>query len=312
MSSEILKWTKNFPWGSRQSALIILLPALLLVLVCGPACAAGDGSWQRSLLLQAPQEAGQPFASPLDLAVDLQRQRYYIIDALAAMITAFNDQGTMISRFNANGALRRPVAMVRDQGDYLWVADRGVNRLLHISLKTKLVDSLALTNLLGGFIVPDRLAIDTRNNLYVLDLLSGRVIKYNREQISVATFTTPHGGKGFIDMKLKNEEVWALDGLGRTISVFNLNGDLLRTISLPQQLKFPVSFEVDRAGALYILDRHTGEIVVCDRSGRLRYTFMTRGKHAGQLAYGSRLLFDWQGNLCVADEANGRVEVLSR
>ena len=52
--------------------------------------------------------------------------------------------------------------------------------------------------------------------------------------------------------------------------------------------------------------------MVCDRHGRLRYRFFTRGRYPGHLRYPADLLFDWEGRLCVADEGNGRVEIMSR
>jgi hypothetical protein len=52
--------------------------------------------------------------------------------------------------------------------------------------------------------------------------------------------------------------------------------------------------------------------VVCDKVGRLRYSFFSPGLIPGRLSHGSALLFDWQGNLCVADERNGRVEIVGR
>ncbi|MBN2332186.1 MAG: hypothetical protein JXO49_00670 [Deltaproteobacteria bacterium] len=309
MSPEIL--TNHIALTRKCKLTIISLVLLLVAACCGTPLAAGSGPWQPLQLLQPSRESGQT-PRPLNLAIDRERQRYYLIDGANAMITAFDNGGTELSRFNADGAFVHPVAMVRDSSDNLWISDRGLNSLLHLSLKNRQMERYTLTRPGQAMVIPDRLAIDQQNNIYCLDLFSGEILKYQPDLSLDAVFALPAGGRGFMDLKLKGDRLWALDGTAKTASVFALDGTREQTISLPTSLQFAIALEVDQAGALYLLDRHAGTIVVCDRSGRLRYRFMSKGELPGQLAYGAQLLFDWQGNLVVADEGNGRIEIFGR
>ena len=298
-------------WNRPVKLLFVLLLAGLSLSFTPPAAEARGGPWQATLRLESKAEDLR--MHPFSLALDRQRRRYYVVDAAAGMIISFAADGKETGRFNANGALQKPVAMVRDKGDNLWVSDRQANQLLHISLKDKRVERFQVRHRDGHLVVPDRLLLDREGHIYLLDLNGGRILKYDLKLNLLAEFKGAANDYGFVDLRLKDGELWALDGISRKITVFSTSGRKLREISLAAAgLSFPVALEVGSSGNLYILDRHAQQVVVCDRNGQLRYRFFTSGRSPGHLRYGSDLLFDWNGNLCIADEGNGRVEVLSR
>ena len=289
---------------------IFIMLCVLLVLVAGAAQATD--SWRSQLRLVAPAGVPESRLHPYNLALDSERERYYVVDAKAGKIVSFDAAGKELARFDALGQLKQPVAMVRDRQGALWVSDRGTNQILHIDLQTKQVDRFLVKHRDIPLVVPDRLALDRNDNLYMIDISSGRILKYDSDFTLLAEFAVPEGGHGFVDLKIKKEKLWALDGGARTVSSFALDGRWIKTLTLPERLKLPVALEIDAAESLYILDRHGREVVVCDKYGRLRYTLFARGVLPGRLSYGSALLFDWRGNLCVADERNGRVEIMGR
>lgn len=290
--------------------LLLLLLAGLLLSFTPPVAEAG-GPWQSVFRLESKAENLR--MHPFSLALDRQRRRYYVVDAAAGMIISFSAEGKEADRFDANGALQKPVAMARDEKGNLWVSDRQANQLLYISLKDKRVERFQVRHRDGHLVVPDKLVLDHKDHIYLLDLNGGRILKYDRQLNLLAEFKTAAGDYGFVDFRLKDGELWALDGVARKIIVFSTNGRKLREISLAAAgLSFPVALEIGSSGNIYILDRHAQQVVVCDRNGQLRYRFFTPGRNPGHLRYGSDLLFDWDGNLCIADEGNGRVEVLSR
>lgn len=295
----------------RPAKLLTILLLVGLLLSFTPQAAEAGGPWQTVLRLENKTE--DLSMRPFSLALDRQRQRYYVVDAAAGMIISFGADGKEAGRFNANGALQKPIAMARDEGGNLWVSDRQANQLFYISLKDKRVERFQVRHQDGHLVVPDRLTLDSEGKIYLLDLNGGRILKYDRQLNLLAEFKSETNDYGFVDLRLKDGELWALDSIARKITVFSTSSRKLREISLiAAGLSFPVAFEVGESGNLYILDRHAQQVVVCDRNGQLRYRFFTAGMNPGQLRYGSDLLFDWNGNLCIADEGNGRVEVLSR
>ena len=294
----------------RPAKLLLLLLLAGLLLSFTPLFAEAGGPWQSVFRLESKAEDQR--MRPFSLALDRQRRRYYVVDAAAGMIISFSAEGKETGRFNANGALQKPVAMARDENDNLWVSDRQANQLLYISLKNKQVERFQVRHRDGHLVVPDRLVLDNEGHIYLLDLNGGRILKYDR-QLNLLTEFKGANNYGFVDLRLKDKELWALDGVARQVIVFSTSGRKLREISLTAAgLSFPVALEIGSSNNIYILDRHAQQVVVCDRNGQLRYRFFTPGRSPGHLRYGSDLLFDWDGNLCIADEGNGRVEVLSR
>jgi len=269
-------------------------------------------AWHNVLRLEADVRGGAERLNPFGLAIDPVRQRYYVIDAKAGKIISFDSAGKELARFGAAGQLQHPVALVRDKQGNLWVSDRGANQILHINLQTQKIDHFLVQHRKLKLVVPGHLALDKDDNLYVTDIASGRILKYDADFTLLAEFLPPPGGRGFFDLKIKGDKLFALDAIARMVSSFALDGALLGTVKLPEHLILPVALEIDAVENLYILDRHGREVVVCDRQGRQRYSFFSAGLQPGHLSHGSALLFDWRGNLCVADERNGRVEIVGR
>lgn len=290
---------------------IFQLTVLLLLLTMASPLAAAE-SWRNVLRLQADVRGGARRLTPLNLAVDSERQRYYVVDARAGKIISFDNTGKELARFDAAGQLLQPIAMVRDSKGRLWISDRATNHIFHVNLQTRKVDRFLVKHRRLKLVVPDRLALDREDNLYMIDVASGRILKYNADFTLLAEFMPPAGARGFLDLKIKGNKLYALDAIGRSVSQFSLDGKIIKSVKLPERIALAVALEVDAAENLYILDRHKGEVDVCDRNGRLRYSFFSPGLIPGRLSHGSALLFDWQGNLCVADERNGRVEIVGR
>ena len=296
---------------NRPAKLLLLLLPVGLLLFLTPLITRAMGPWQPSLRIESKTEDYR--MRPFRLALDHQRQRYYVVDAAAGMITSFTAEGKESGRFNADGALQKPVAMTRDEAGNLWISDRQANQLFLVSSKNKQVERFQVRHRDGHLVIPDRLALDHEGHIYILDLNGGRILKYDRQLNLLTEFTGAEKQSAFVDFKLNNKELWALDTIARKVTVFSTSGRKLREISLANaELKFPVALAIGSSSNLYLLDRYAGQIVVCDRNGHLRYRFLTPGRRPGQLGYGSDLIFDWEGNLCIADEGNGRVEVLSR
>ncbi|MCK5679949.1 hypothetical protein KAI46_03965 [bacterium] len=288
----------------------VLVIALCVALLTTPLFAAD--SWRNVLRLQADVSAGAERINPFNLAIDSERQRYYVIDAKKGQVISFDNLGKELARFDAGGQIKQPIALVRDKRGRLWLSDRGENQIFRINLQSKNIDRFVVKHQKLDLVVPDRLAIDQDDNLYMIDVGSGRILKYDADFTLLAEFLPPAGGRGFFDLKIRDGKLIALDSIVKTVSFFTLKGELLQTVKLPQELILPVALAVDESKNLYILDRHARKVVVCDKNGRLRYSFFSPGLLPGRLSHGSALLFDWSGNLCVADERNGRVEIVGR
>ncbi len=287
----------------------ILITLLGLLLVAQPLW-ADAGPWK--FLMQLPAKGTDlKIDRPIAIAVDDESQRYYVVDAVGGSLASFDRDGTHLAAFNAGGELKQPVAMAKGLRGTLWVIERSSNQVLYINPSEKQVRSFSLVYPDGSMIFPARLVVDVQGRLLVLDRMRGAVVRLDDNMHVEKSFVGGVGSKGFVDFKIKKDGLWALDGLAG--KVYHFNGDGAPSIvDLESRLEFPVSFDVDEAGQLYLLDRHAGTVAVFGPRGDFRFDFLGRGKRHGQLWYPSQLLFDWEGRLCVVNEGNNRVDIFGR
>lgn len=271
---------------------------------------AGDGPW--SSLRQLPQkDSGVRLEQPVSLAIDSENKRYYVVDAGTGQLVSFDKDGQFLAAFTAGGQLKTPVDMVKTLSGSLWVIERSSNELFHIDPRQKDLQRYSPKYPDGTEIFLSRLAIDESHRLYVLDRMKGQVLRLDDNLQVVQTYAGEAHSHGFSDFKIRDNFLWALDGLGHSVAQMSLSGGVVKTIKL-DGLQFSSALEVDRLGQLYLLDRHAGTVIVYSQSSEQKFSFLGKGKRAGQLWTGSALLFDWDERLCVVDEGSGRVEILTR
>ncbi len=288
----------------------LLVAAGLLLVLPATARQRNASGWQWSLALRQ-DKVSDAMQRPTALFIDAARGHYYVVDSGRNRLLSFDRGGELLHIFNAGKGLKTPYDMVRTGTGTIWVVEKGKNALSHIDLKARRVTPATLTYH-GDLVYPDR--IETADGLlYVLDKASGRIIAYDPDSLEAgASFSCPDCGAGFVDFKIHDRRLWALDRQDRTVCRFRPDGSLEKVLRLDDRLNFPVSLAIGPSGAIYILDRHGRDIVVYDRDGRFRYRFLDRGISRGQLSYPIEIRFDPWGGLCVVDEGNARVEIFRR
>ncbi len=282
---------------------------LLLGLWAGPLYAAGPWQFVQSL---PGKDAEVTLGEALALTLDAERQRYYVVDGSKGQLISFDQQGQLLTALNPGNRLQKPVSLALAPGGKLWVVERSANQLLYVNLQEQQVRAFDLAYPDGQAIMPDQVALDDRNRLYVLDRSRGAVLQLDDNLKVTQTYRGGEDFHGFTEFHLTSDGLWALDGLGRSLTRFGTDGQLMRQVRLADRLQFPVAFAVDATEQFYLLDRHAGKVVVFDSQGGFSYEFLLKGKRPGQLWYPSGLLFDWQGRLCVVNDGNGRIDIYGR
>ena len=137
----------------RPAALVLLLPALVLVPAVSSAAAQrkpSAKSMAKSTVQMVPMrtiagrdQTGGGFGEILDLALDDHRT-LYVCDARSADIRKFDDFGTLLGTIgrkgSGSGELDRPVE-VEVRGDRVFVRDLGRSRMFVFDLEGRLVSS---------------------------------------------------------------------------------------------------------------------------------------------------------------------------
>ncbi|HEY5674342.1 MAG TPA: hypothetical protein VIR78_11595 [Malonomonas sp.] len=285
--------------------------AVVLLLGLGSVQTVGAaGPW--SYLRQLPAaDSGVKIKLPSALSIDSSSNRYYVVDAEQGQLVSFDAEGKFLAAFNAGGELKAPVSLARTSTGILWVVNRGSNELLYINPRQQQVQRYQPTYPDGKGMTPAKVAVDAEDRLFVLDQRRGAILQLDDRLQVVQTYAGDKDFRGFVDFKLKGRELFALDGLSRKIYRFSGSGALAQVVAF-EGLQFPVALEVDSAGQFYLLDRHAGTVEVFGPQGDKRFNFLGKGKRHGQLWYAKDLLFDWEQRLCIVDEGNSRVDILTR
>ncbi len=289
---------------------VLLLYSAVMLFFPGTIFAAGGGwRWERAL---AVDDTGTHLKRPISLYWEPAESRYYVVDTVNARLLSFDDKGVFLKQLRAGGQLNTPVGITRDAAGNFWVIDRKLNVLQYIDLKEKTVKGSQVLYPDGTPVFLDKMAMDSVNTLFVLDRKKGSVLRLSHQLGVTVEYKSDKPDSGFFDFKLKKDGVWALDRNARRITVFTLEGGIKEYITLQGEMDFPVSFDVDDGGSIYVIDRHRNNIAVFDRRGQFKYSFLETGSARGQLYFPVQILFDGQGFLCVVNEGNGRVDLYRR
>ncbi len=296
---------------NKKSRFQILKAVLILTLVMGyhmeKAAAASPWRWDRVLKQDLVKDA---MMMPTALFIDANKELYYIVDSGHNRLLSFNRAGELLNIFNAGKALNIPFDMVKTDEKGIWIVEKGRNTLSYIDLKKKEVLPNTLTYK-GELVYPDRLETDS-DLLYVLNKATGNILSYSTKLAAINRFSCSECPWGFVDFKIHEQKIWALDQAKKTIRCFNLEGKLVKTFELGDSVNFPVSLAIGPTGFIYVLDRQRRNIAVYDRYGAFKYRFLEKGIARGQLYYPSEIRFDPWGELCLVDEGNARVEIFKR
>lgn len=294
-----------------KKVLFYLCLSLCIALVGpGGVTSAWAGSpWQWLFSLKHQGKDQPPVLMPTGVYIDVQRDRYYVVDPLAKSIHSYDQTGKYLNTFNPEDKLSVPYDMTRDGEGVLLVIEKGRNTLTEVDLKARKMTPRKL-KIKDRPLYPDRVSM-SGGNVFILDKFSGDVVRFDRTLTTYRNFSCTDC-EGFIDFKVKSQAVWALEKNNNKVFQFDSSGKVVKRITLDHEMDFPFAIEVGSSGLLYILDRHKGEVVVFDQRGRFKYSFLSKGHSRGRLYYPEDLTFDPWGRLCVVDSGNGRVEVFGR
>lgn len=292
-----------------KSAKKWVLLMLLFVAMFLPKHVVAASPWQWDRVLRN-DNIKDSMIKPTALFIDEGKAVYYVVDSGKNRLISYNREGQLISSFNAGGALETPFDMVKTAKSGIWVVEKGKNALSFIDLQKKEVTPHFL-KYKGNVVYPDRLET-AAGLLYVLNKVNGEIIRYSTLLEADTRYSCSDCHWGFVDFKIHNEKLWALDQAGKAIVVFDLQGKQVQRIELGGTIIFPVSLDIGPAGLIYVVDRQRRNVSVYTKNGSFKYSFLDKGVARGQLYYPSEIRFDPWGGLCLVDEGNGKVEILKR
>jgi DNA-binding beta-propeller fold protein YncE len=162
--------------------------------------------------------------------------------------------------------------------------------------------------------VPRSIKIDANNNIYILDIFSGRVLVLNSEGKYQKQIPFPKDYGFFSDLSVDSKgNLLLIDSVKAMVfsAPKDSNSFSPLTKSLREHLHFPTSITVDKRGTIYIVDENGGGVVLLGGDGSFMGRQLTMGWNEGLLYYPSQMSINEKGEVFIADRGNSRIQIFT-
>jgi hypothetical protein len=162
--------------------------------------------------------------------------------------------------------------------------------------------------------LPRSFKIDRNDNIYILDIFSGRVIVLSPEGKYQKQIPFPKDYGFFSDLAVDSKGNILLIDCVKAM-VFSASKDSKDfsplTKSLREHLNFPTSITTDYRGTIYIVDENGSGIVLLGQDGSFLGRQLRMGWTEGLLYFPSQMSVNEKGEVFIADRGNSRVQIFT-
>lgn len=206
------------------------------------------------------------------------------------------------------------IAQLNSKGD-IFLLDGKTRSILKMGKDGQLTGKVEPKGLPGSkTIIPRSFRLDKKDNIYLLDIFSERVLVLNAKEGYLRHLNFPEGYGFFSDLAISDQgAIYLLDGVAGSIYVANSGSEAFELLSsgLKEHMNFPTSLAISSIGDLYLSDNYGSGLAVVGRDGIFQGRKLGMGWEEGQLNYPSQLCINAQDTLFVADKSNSRVQVFN-
>lgn len=201
---------------------------------------------------------------------------------------------------------------VNSRGE-IYIFDRKIRSIVHLSPAGEFRGYLQPVGLPAPTAyVPRSFTIDRNDNLYILDILSERILVLDPRGRYVRQIRFPKEYGFFSDV--------AVDFRGTVLIVDGVDGKVFSAVknsvsfspltgSLKEYVRFPASLTTDDRGRIYLVDRNGGSIIILGQDGSFLSRQSGMGWKEGSLNYPGQMCINKEGEVFVADTMNSRIQV---
>lgn len=175
--AELTKATAGLEWPVQATALVGSQERHLLD-TANAKIHVFDQSWRYLRSYGGPDKRDGALALPLDLALDDQSGRAYVVDGRQGKVVAFDRRGKARQTIGQEGPgkLGRPFGIARDARGNLYVSDSAAHRIVTYDKRGRFVRAFGTRgDKMGQLWYPAGLAIDDRERLLVVDYGNHRI-----------------------------------------------------------------------------------------------------------------------------------------
>jgi len=162
--------------------------------------------------------------------------------------------------------------------------------------------------------VPRSFKLDRNDNIYLLDIFTGRVLILNPEGKYQKQIPFPKEYGFFSDLSVDSKgNILLIDCVKAMVfsAPKDSNSFSALTKSLREYLDFPTSLTTDSRGTIYIVDEDGSGIVVLGQDGSFLGRQLSMGWTEGLLNFPSQISMNEKGEIFIADRGNSRVQIFT-
>jgi hypothetical protein len=188
-------------------------------------------------------------------------------------------------------------------------------RLLHLGPEGQFIGYMDLAELPApSSFVPKNFRIDAEDNIYILDVFSGRVIVLTPDGKFKSAIAFPKEYGFFADLAVDSAgNVLLIDALNAQIFSATKGADTFSPLTKSEKefLKFPTSITTDKRGLIYVVDQNGAGIAIFAKDGTFLSRQLSFGWNEGLLRYPAQLCIDDKDHAFIDDRANDRVQIFT-
>ena len=237
---------------------------------------------------------------------------------------AFTYLDSMGRSGNSETAFRHPVAVARNQGDTLYVANRGqvvypATRVTRCTLNHEwIVDIGGPGTGDGELLWPCSVALDSEEKVYVSDQGTHKIMMYENDGTFLGKWGTASPGDGELNTPNgiafdSEDNLHVVDARNSRVQKFTKDGKFLAKFgsygSGKGQFNMPWGLALDKGDNVYVADTNNDRVQKFSPDGQYTATFGRSGTGKGELTRPSDVAVDKDGDVYVCDWGNNRVHV---
>jgi sugar lactone lactonase YvrE len=203
---------------------------------------------------------------------------------------------------------------VNSKGD-IFVLDERQRKVVRLTPEGVFKQYLELGGLATeSMIVPAGIDLDGADNIYLLDVLGGKVLVLDADGKMQRQINFPKEYGFITDLAVNSKgTVYLTDGVKAMVyaNAADTNSFAPITGTMKEDLKFPSNIVADEKGMLFISDQNSGGIIAIGQDGTFRNRLLSLGWKEGTVRYPTQICVNKDGGLFVADRANSRIQMFT-
>lgn len=262
----------------------------------------------------------QFFLNTQSIWFDANHQEILIADTDNNTIGIFDLRGNVRFRFGSEKKVSSPASIATDSTGNIYWSEDNTGKLKKSDYRGELLLEFQFSSITAGQnpIIPGKLFIDRKNELYFIDRGNNQVIKcdLNGKILALLNGIKPVKlpGQQLTDIVVdENGKLYVLSSLGLAVTIYDNDNKILTGFGQHGEtdlnVSFPTGFAIDSIGRIWIVDSFQHRLKIYSPSGVFLFQLGVTGDNPGQFHFPIDIMFDSQGRIYVLEKRMNRIQV---